>query len=66
MQAGDYVRVIASEKRLRSIGAFMTDTSKIYRIKKTDPISNEGLYFLLNNEYWYSADDLEVIKDDEK
>lgn len=66
MQAGDRVRVVATEKRLRRIGAFMTDTSKVYRIRKTDPISNEGLYFFLNNGYWYAADDLEVVKDDEE
>jgi len=59
--AGSHVRVIASESRLRSIGAYWTDTALTYRIRKTDPIDEEGLYYLLTNDYWYGDDDLEIV-----
>jgi len=61
MQVGDKVYVVATDERLKEIGigTIFVDRLKVYRIRKTDPVSAEGLYYQLSTGYWFGYDDLE-------
>jgi hypothetical protein len=63
VQVGDTVLIVASEKRLRSIGAWISyrmDPLKTYLIRRSE-LDPWGLTWQLSNGYWYATEDLETI-----